>query len=279
MRIINLIENTEGERKVSFAHGLSFYIEIKEHKILLDFGPSGEIKENAKKLGVNLAEIDTAVLSHGHYDHSGGLLTFAEINNKAAIYMQKTATGEYYSDDGRLAEGERFRYIGIDKEIEKLKNVHYVEGDYDIDDELKLLTVKKRSHKLPFTNKRILMKKDGQLVGDEFTHEHSLVIASEGKNILMSGCAHNGILSILDSYKEKYKSEPDLVISGFHLMKKTEYREDQKMEIEEIARELATYKNTKFITCHCTGVLAYEIMKKIMGEKLGYVHSGDEIEL
>jgi 7,8-dihydropterin-6-yl-methyl-4-(beta-D-ribofuranosyl)aminobenzene 5'-phosphate synthase len=93
----------------------------------------------------------------------------------------------------------------------------------------------------------------------------------------MSGCAHNGILSILDAYVAKYGSAPDAVISGFHLMKKTPYREEEIREIEETGNELKKYP-TRFYTCHCTGVEAFDIMKRIMAERLSYVHSGEEIE-
>ena len=74
MRIINLIENTEGADGCAFAHGLSFYVETEKHKLLLDLGPSGETLQNARQLGIDLASIDTVILSHGHYDHSGDVV-------------------------------------------------------------------------------------------------------------------------------------------------------------------------------------------------------------
>ena len=91
MRIINLIENTEGANGCAFAHGLSFYIETASHKALVDLGPSEETLANASKLGIELSNVDTVILSHGHYDHSGGIMSFSKINDSAKIYMQKTA--------------------------------------------------------------------------------------------------------------------------------------------------------------------------------------------
>lgn len=278
MKIINLIENTEGKSGCIFAHGLSFYVETAHHKLLMDLGPSADTLKNAETLGINLGAVDTVILSHGHYDHSGGIIPFSEINNTAAIYMQSLASGEYFADDGEHAEGERYRYIGIDKAIASLPQVKPVNGDLVIDDELELFTIKKRTHELPFTNKRLLIKTPDGFVRDDFAHEHFLVIRCEGKSVLISGCAHNGILSIMDAYTEKYGSAPDAVISGFHLMKKTPYREDQLEEIRSIADELRKYP-TLFYTCHCTGETAFDEMKKILGEKLVYVHSGDEVIL
>lgn len=318
MRIINLIENTEGRPGFDFEHGLSFYIETENHKLLLDLGQTDKALSNATKIGIDLTKVDTMILSHGHYDHSGGIMAFSKINPAAEIYMQKSAAGEQYADDGELSingkeayDGEsednvksvdggespnnkkaasniakakdtderthaRYRYIGIDKKILKLPQLKTIEGDLVIDDEIELFTIKKRSYKLPFTNKRLLIKTENGFFPDTFCHEHFLVIKKNGSRILISGCAHNGILSILDAYKEKYASFPDVVISGFHLMVKREYRENELREVRDIAEKLNVLP-VKYFTCHCTGLAAYEEMKKIMGEKLDYVHSGQEI--
>lgn len=287
MRIINLIENTPGRPGCAYAHGLSFYIETSNHKLLLDLGPSEETLENASKIGIELTQVDTVVLSHGHYDHSGGLMAFMDLNKNATIYMQKLAGDDYFADDGvNAAEdadggstGERYRYIGIDKNILQNPNVKLIQGDYQIDDELDIFTIEKRARKLPFTNKRLLQKIDGSFVRDDFKHEHYLVITDDDKKILLSGCAHQGIISIMEAYHEHYNSYPDVVVSGFHLFKKNaDYSDEELQEIRDIAEELKKYP-THFVTCHCTGVPAYEEMKNILGDQLDYVHSGDEVEV
>ncbi len=277
MRIINLIENTEGRSGCAYAHGLSFYVETKKHRMLLDLGPSGETLQNAQTLGIDLTKVDTVILSHGHYDHSGGILPFAGINDRALIYMQESAVGDYFSDRGKSAP-ERYEYIGIDKNIANLPQVRFLQGDYKLDEEAELFTIKNRSRRLPSSNKRILVRRGDQLLCDDFVHEQFLVIREGPKKVLMSGCAHSGILSIMDAFCDKYRKEPDLVISGFHLMKKTDYTGDEIREIEEIAGELKKY-STRFITCHCTGIPAFDRMKAIMGDQLAYVHSGEEIDL
>lgn len=277
MKIINLIENTEGGCGCAYAHGLSFYVETGKHKLLLDLGPSEETIRNADALGIDLSAVDTVVLSHGHYDHSGGIIPFTKINGKALIYMQQSAVEDYYADDGEEAS-PRFRYIGIDKTVASLPQVRFLHGDKVIDDELELFVIRGRSHELPSTNKNLLVREGDGYQKDDFGHEHFLVIRRDGKSILMSGCAHNGILSILDAYMEKYGKAPDLVVSGFHLMKKTDYSESEIEEIKAIAKELRNYP-TKFVTCHCTGIPAFVVMKDIMGDSLEYVHSGEEVIL
>ncbi len=273
MRIICLIENTEGTNGCSYAHGLSFYIETAKHRILLDLGPSGETVENAQKLHIDLRSIDTVILSHGHYDHSGGIVPFSKINDKAAIYIQKPAVGEFYSDDG-----DKYRYIGIDKEIPTLQQVRFIEGDYVVDEELSLFVMDERQGDVPSTNISLKEKKDGSYVQDDFRHEQFLILKDDDRKIIFSGCAHNGVLNILKEYKRKTGTEPDAVISGFHLMKNTDYSDDELREIISTAEKLKQY-HTMFYTCHCTGMPAYQIMKNIMGDQLEYVHSGDEVTI
>ncbi|MCR4842032.1 MAG: MBL fold metallo-hydrolase, partial [Eubacterium sp.] len=231
MKIINLIENTEGASGCAAAHGLSFYVETKSHKLLVDLGPSAQTLENAAHLGVDLEAVDTVILSHGHYDHSGGIMPFAGINSKAKIYMQCSATDDYYSDVNAEDTEDGYRFIGIDGRIQDLPQVVFVDGDLKIDDELFIFTIDERSHPLPSTNDRLFVKKEGEYIHDDFGHEHFVVVSDEGKNVLLSGCAHNGILSILDAYKDKFGGEPDIAISGFHLMREGDYTPEEVAEI------------------------------------------------
>lgn len=279
MRILNLIENTKGREGCAFAHGLSFYVETRGHRLLLDLGPSAETLQNAGRLLVDLSQVDTVVLSHGHYDHAGGILAFAEKNERAVLYMQESAADAHFSDDGEAAK-VRYRYNGIDPRIALLPQVRFLRGDFEIDEELSLFTITKRTREAPFTNRRLMVwaGEAGGFLPDDFRHEQYLVIRQEGKRILLSGCAHNGILGILDAFAEKYQGAPDLVVSGFHLMKKTAYSKEELQEIEGIARELTKYP-TRFVTCHCTGEEAFLRMKAIMGAQLAYVRSGEEVRV
>ena len=95
---------------------------------------------------------------------------------------------------------------------------------------------------------------------------------------LISGCAHNGILNILDRFRELYGCDPDMVISGFHMMKKTGYEADEAELIRDAAKELRGM-DTRFYTGHCTGIPAFEMMREIMGEQVRYMHSGDQVLL
>lgn len=270
MKITNLIENIQGEQDVLFEHGLSYYIETEKHKLLVDCGQTEAFMENAKRLHVDLQSVDTVILSHGHYDHSGGILSFAEINFEVPIYMQQTAILPYYH---KTEEEER--YIGIDPNIKELSQVKLVDGDLEIDEELVLFSGVKGRTLWPKGNLELKKKTGGEFIQDVFDHEQYLVIEEGNKRVLFSGCAHNGILNILAHYYQLYDSYPDAVVSGFH-MKKKEYTAEDDALITETAEKLAKLP-IKFYTGHCTGEYAFDIMKKIMGDQLIYIHSGDSL--
>ncbi|MBR3600490.1 MAG: MBL fold metallo-hydrolase [Lachnospiraceae bacterium] len=272
MKIICLMENTALADNIISEHGFSLYVETENHRLLIDAGQSNGFAENAKSVGVDLSKVDMAMLSHGHYDHSGGLMKFAQINENAPIYMQSNAGGEYYHTNDTLE-----KYIGIDKNILKLPQVRLIDGNIRIDDEISVFAgVKGRRH-FPSGNLELTVKlSDGTFIQDDFSHEQYVVVEEAGKRVLISGCAHNGIVNILDEFRKLYGCEPDMVISGFHLMKKNDYSEEDVDNIKAIARELSAM-DTIFYTGHCTGESAFAIMKEIMGEKLHYIHSGDEI--
>lgn len=264
-RIVVLMEDTCGNSACAYEHGLSVYVETEKHKLLVDTGASEKFMQNAVTLDVDLTQVDTVILSHGHYDHSGGIVPFLQLNNKAQIYMQKNAGEDYY-------HGER--YIGIAKNILSNSQVHLVDGEYVIDEEMSLFSGIGGRRFFPKSNLLLSRKTlSGEIIQDDFSHEQCLVIG----DVLISGCAHNGILNILDRYKEMYGKTPSMVISGFHMMKKGDYDEEECEIIKETARELATYKNMKCFTGHCTGQVAFDMMKEIMGEQLVQIHSGDVI--
>ncbi|MBQ1493041.1 MAG: MBL fold metallo-hydrolase, partial [Blautia sp.] len=135
MRIINLVENTEGAEHCPAEHGLCFYIETERHKLLMDTGQSELLVKNADTLGIDLSQVDTVVISHGHYDHGGGLEAFFGVNEKAKVYIQKSARGAFYSTG---YPGEEAHYIGLSEGVLSSERVFWLEGDMCLDEELSL---------------------------------------------------------------------------------------------------------------------------------------------
>ena len=273
MRIVNLMENTKGCNDCVCEHGLSFYIETKHHNILVDTGASSAFIENAEKLGVDLTKVDTVILSHGHYDHSGGLLAFMIINSTAQIYMRDKALGDFYHVDVK-----KERYIGISPDIKTSDRIKLVQENLKIDNELFLFTNVKGRKLWPSGNLELKIKTDDGWIQDEFEHEQYLVISEDDKQLLISGCAHNGILNIMDKAIEVLGRTPDVVISGFHMMQKNGYSEHDIENIRKTAYELKKWP-TIYYTGHCTDQIPYQIMHEIMEDQVQYAHCGDEIKL
>ena len=177
MRIVCLLENTQGHPQCEFEHGLSLYIETATHRILSDAGQSDAAIRNAAVLGIDLTRLDSVFLSHGHYDHSGAILSLSEIAPNARIYMQAGALNKH-------VHGERD--IGIDPKIASLPNLNLLNGNLRIDDTLSVFSGV-RGHRLdPVGNAGISRMLDGACVPDDFAHEQSLVVTDGGRNYLFS---------------------------------------------------------------------------------------------
>ena len=95
---------------------------------------------------------------------------------------------------------------------------------------------------------------------------------------MVSGCAHNGILNIMDRFRMIYGVNPDVVITGFHMIQSGEYTEEDTKRIYQTAEELAE-TDTLFFSGHCTGKPAFEMMKSMMGDQLVALHSGQALDL
>lgn len=261
MNIKVLAENTAISDEYSFEHGLSLYIETLNHKILFDTGQSDLFYENAMKMNVDLTSIDTVIISHGHYDHGGGLKTFLKHNSHANVYINKNAFNDFYSGFER--------YIGLDKTLKEYKQVIFTDDEYKIDDELCLFTGNNEQKPYETQSKNLNMNVDGVIKTDTFVHEQYLLINEMNKKTLISGCSHKGILNILNFTNSK---NIDTLIGGFHF-KGIEIDNIGKNTLNIIADELKKYK-TQYYTCHCTGVCQYEYLKNIMENQIYYLSTG-----
>lgn len=268
IKTIPLAENTSVSKNYKSKHGLSLYIETDTRKILFDVGPNGVFLENARQAGVDIASVDTVVISHGHRDHAGGLGDFMKANKNAKIYIRKSAFDKHYikvmgipvsvSADASLAESVRFVFT---------------DETTVIDDEISVFSDVTGDMKLPSSDSKLYMKANGKLVRDDFCHEQNLCLHADGKTVLFAGCSHAGIVNICQKAADIYGKSPDIVVGGFHLFNPPTRKYESDAYISETAKALAETKS-RFYTCHCTGEKAFRIMKKVLGDRLEYISTG-----
>lgn len=271
MIIKALAENTSISKEFGNEHGLSLYIQTKAYKILFDVGASGLFLENAQKLGVDIADIDFLVISHGHYDHGGGLKMFLQKNERADVFLHPQAFGEHYA----LRPSGKLEYTGLDKELEQNGQIMFTSDQFFIGREIQIYSDVTQKEPQPLSNDGLLIMRDGQLMNDTFVHEQNLIIEEDGKTLLITGCAHNGIINIVEHFHTLKGYMPDYVIGGFHLSSRS--GGDENFEtVDKIGKYLVDTK-AKYYTCHCTGIDAYNRLKGIMGDNIEYLSTGSEI--
>jgi 7,8-dihydropterin-6-yl-methyl-4-(beta-D-ribofuranosyl)aminobenzene 5'-phosphate synthase len=120
------------------------------------------------------------------------------------------------------------------------------------------------------------MEYNGEVMSDDFGHEQNLIIDENDKKVLISGCAHKGIVNIFNQYYKDKGSMPDCVIGGFHLYNPSFKISEDPAVTDKIGEYLLSTKAICY-TCHCTGIESYERLKRIMGDKLSYLSTGRQI--
>ena len=272
MKVISLIDNESINKNLYKEHGLSLYIEVDNLRLIFDTGSSGNFIKNAIKLSLDLKSIDYVVISHGHYDHTGGLKEFLKLNTKAKVILKKNCVKEYYSKKSFY-----YKYIGMDKSLlnNYIDRFLFIEEDYQIDNNIKLITNIDKKNDNSYISRNLFVLEENILKKDNFKHELILTILYKNKLNIFSGCSHSGILNIIYTASTHFQvMSIDTVIGGFHLKSinnNSEY-------IYNLSKKLCEFNANKFYTCHCTGIKPYKLLKSIMKDKISYLSTGDKIE-
>lgn len=260
MKIQVLLENTSLSEALKAEHGLSLYIEIGEKKILFDMGQTEAFADNAEKMGIDLSLVDIAILSHGHYDHGGGLKRFLEINEKAVVYLNRRAFLPYYNGTEK--------YIGLDQNLKQNQRFVLVDDTLEIEEGITLCSCNHKMRSFPFSNFGLMKEENSVLVADDFLHEQYLLIKEGDKRFVFSGCSHKGILNIMAWLK------PDVLIGGFHFSKMDCSKNEEALLFA--AKVLKEYP-ARYFTGHCTGLEQYGFLKLTLGDRLECLGTGMEI--
>lgn len=251
--------------------GLSFYIEYKGGIYLLDTGASDKFISNASALGTDIADVDAAVLSHAHYDHSSGMRAFFAINGKADFYVSRDAGEDCYA-------GWRFisRYIGIPKGIltefgGRIKRTSAVTEIAD-----GVFTLAHSTPGLDRTGRRSHMYVRCGLLWkvDDFSHEQSLIFRTENGIVIFNSCSHSGPGVIVDEVRRAFPGENIYAyIGGLHLYR---LNEAQIRKVAGIIRETGV---KRIYTGHCTGDRAYGILREELADTIEQFRCGMKINL
>lgn len=271
MKLVSLVENTSISTDLYMRHGLSLYVETSSHRIVFDFGPDETLLHNAAALHIDLTAADVAFLSHGHYDHGGGLEAFLSVNRHAPIYLNKNAFNSYWSSETR--------YIGLDQALKTNPQLCFTDGITKLYDGMTLISRAPGRRFLAASNSNLEWElPDGTRVRDNFLHEQSLIIEDGDICLLLAGCAHSGIVNIMEQAKKTVGRPMTHVVAGFHLYQPTCGISEPEENVRAIAAELKR-SNTMYYTCHCTGMPSYEILREELGDRITYLSAGMQLDL
>jgi len=249
--------------------GLSIEVEYNNTKFLIDAGTTSLVVDNAKALGVDLSKIDYAILSHAHYDHSGGFKAFFEENKTAKLYLRNTCKENCYTKKDTGIE-----YIGIQEGLlEDYKDrLEFIDGVYKLSEGVTLVP----HADCPCVGKTtgMLVKENGEFINDNFSHEHSIVFDTDKGLVVFDACCHGGMENVINEVKNVFNGkEIYAFIGGLHM-----FRLDGE-QITKIVDGVSHFGISRIVTGHCTGDLAFDIFKEKMGDVATKMYVGMQIEI
>ena len=263
LKITVLVENTAGKLGVLAEHGLSFLIETGGEKILFDTGQGFVLKHNLRRLFQGLENVKTVVLSHGHYDHTGGLATALSMMDSPSIYAHPAAAEPKFA---RNADGTG-RSIGMsERNKDALLHSNWIKTKKptELSGGLHLTGPIPRGTDFEDTGGPFYLDSDCT-VADPLDDDQAAFIETDNGTVVVLGCAHAGVINTLQYIQNLTDGKPiHTVIGGMHLHSASDERMDQTVE------QLRALNLQSLFPCHCTGFAA---AARLWTEFPGRVHA------
>ncbi|NBH14082.1 MBL fold metallo-hydrolase [Lachnospiraceae bacterium] len=278
MKVSILTENTVYKRGFLGEHGLSLLIEYQGKRYLFDTGQSQVFLHNAQKLRLQKKDLDGIILSHGHYDHGGGMEYVREWGNDVPVYVQQKAFEKKYTENPRNKE---IRYIGLENAAgwQQGKGICRLQGGCTkIGEGVYLLS------EIPYTTefepmpdgfwREVLKVQEPELEADPMADEQLLVMEHEQGLSIFAGCAHPGIINCLKYVQSEFPGVPvHSLVAGMHL------KSCDSQRIRRTIRALQEMGIDIVVPLHCTGIRAIGMIKEVLGERCILAEAGRQIEI
>jgi 7,8-dihydropterin-6-yl-methyl-4-(beta-D-ribofuranosyl)aminobenzene 5'-phosphate synthase len=277
MRITILCENTVGRLVGLGEHGFSAFIETDQGNYLFDTGSGRSVIKNSLELSKDLRSIKNIFLSHGHYDHSGGLPEVLKLRGKVDVHAHPHIFLDrvhVIKEDGK----ETRRFVGLPFKrsyLESLGANFILNKDFiEIEKGIFLTGEVPRKTSFEKPDPRLFSEIDGKTNLDIFSDDQSLILNTEKGLILILGCAHSGMINIINRVIHKTGEEKFFaILGGTHLDFLT------PEQLEESIKALKKINIEKIGACHCTGMRAAFRLHQEFGERFFYGHVGSTIEI
>ncbi|SHJ29439.1 MBL fold metallo-hydrolase [Parasporobacterium paucivorans] len=276
IEITTLIENNPDNRgELQYEHGLSLLIEVDGMKVLFDTGQSGRFMENAGVLRKDLEHLDYVIISHGHYDHNGGL---KELIRKSHTIPNLIVGEGFFNPKYKKVQPDEYKFIGcpFDKEYliqNKILLREVKEDVLQLSGNLYLFRHFRRATDFEKRNDRLLLRDGDSYIPDDFEDEIVLGIQTSKGFVVIAGCSHAGIVNILKDITEKTGLPIFGIIGGTHLVEADDTR------IQKTIEALKEMEIRIVAASHCTGEKGLRYIRRELKEQFLFNNTGSVIRI